>query len=63
MNLDKYEVYSPTVPLDEVRAALDIAELPEGMALSSAGIVICGILPYNVDQPHWHSRLRHRLRS
>uniref|UniRef100_A0A7S2G7T1 Uncharacterized protein n=1 Tax=Florenciella parvula TaxID=236787 RepID=A0A7S2G7T1_9STRA len=42
MNLDKYEVYSPTVPLDEVRAALDIAELPEGMALSSAGIVICG---------------------
>ena len=33
MNLDKYEVYSPTVPLDEVRAALDLAELPSDMAV------------------------------
>ena len=42
MNLDKYEVYSPTVPLDEVRAALDLAELPGDMAVSSDGIVVCG---------------------
>ena len=42
MNLDKYEVYSPTVPLDEVRTALDLAELPDDMAVSSAGIVVCG---------------------
>ena len=43
MNLDKYEVYSPAVPLEEVRAALsDNAGLPDDMTVSSAGIVVCG---------------------
>ena len=42
MNLDKYEVYSPVVPREVVRAALDIAELPSDMSISSTGIVVCG---------------------